>query len=154
MSEIETKEQQHESLTTISSSFHRAHKPCRNIALHGYCKYEGQGCEFNHDLARNQLAMMTSSYNYSEILPHSMEQLSVTPTPFSYYIPRAQLPELQYHLYMMPIPSTHKKKSNERWLHDFFIATDLREFLFKKQETMLLQPDPDGKSYDGKREKE
>ncbi|CDR41573.1 CYFA0S07e03708g1_1 [Cyberlindnera fabianii] len=23
--------------------------PCRNITIHGFCKYEGQGCSFNHD---------------------------------------------------------------------------------------------------------
>ncbi|KAL7334784.1 PAB-dependent poly(A)-specific ribonuclease subunit 3, variant 2 [Mucor circinelloides] len=22
---------------------------CRNVIIHGYCKYEGKGCEFNHD---------------------------------------------------------------------------------------------------------
>ncbi|KAF6008742.1 hypothetical protein HII12_003970 [Brettanomyces bruxellensis] len=28
--------------------------PCRNIQIHGYCKYENKGCSFNHDLARKQ----------------------------------------------------------------------------------------------------
>lgn len=22
---------------------------CRNVIIHGFCKYEGKGCEFNHD---------------------------------------------------------------------------------------------------------
>mmetsp|Transcript_23050 Transcript_23050/g.57729 ORF Transcript_23050/g.57729 Transcript_23050/m.57729 type:complete len:832 (-) Transcript_23050:130-2625(-) len=25
-------------------------RPCRNIAIHGFCKFAGKGCEFNHDL--------------------------------------------------------------------------------------------------------
>lgn len=25
-------------------------RTCRNIIIHGYCKYEGKGCEFNHDI--------------------------------------------------------------------------------------------------------
>ncbi|PKC03691.1 hypothetical protein RhiirA5_363012 [Rhizophagus irregularis] len=25
-------------------------RTCRNLIIHGYCKYEGKGCEFNHDL--------------------------------------------------------------------------------------------------------
>ncbi|KAK9701551.1 PAB-dependent poly(A)-specific ribonuclease subunit 3 [Basidiobolus ranarum] len=25
-------------------------RTCRNVIIHGYCKYDGKGCEFNHDL--------------------------------------------------------------------------------------------------------
>ncbi|KAF9205090.1 PAB-dependent poly(A)-specific ribonuclease subunit 3 [Podila verticillata] len=25
-------------------------RTCRNIVIHGFCKYEGKGCEFNHDI--------------------------------------------------------------------------------------------------------
>lgn len=26
--------------------------PCRNIVIHGYCKYMDKGCAFNHDSVR------------------------------------------------------------------------------------------------------
>ena len=26
-------------------------RTCRNVIIHGYCKYEHSGCEFNHDLS-------------------------------------------------------------------------------------------------------
>ncbi|CAG8482290.1 13344_t:CDS:10 [Funneliformis caledonium] len=28
-------------------------RTCRNLIIHGYCKYEGKGCEFNHDLGKS-----------------------------------------------------------------------------------------------------
>ncbi|KAF8939857.1 PAB-dependent poly(A)-specific ribonuclease subunit 3 [Dissophora ornata] len=27
-------------------------RTCRNIVIHGFCKYEGKGCEFNHDVGK------------------------------------------------------------------------------------------------------
>jgi len=29
-------------------------RTCRNVIIHGYCKYEHSGCEFNHDLSTNR----------------------------------------------------------------------------------------------------
>lgn len=34
---------------------------CRNVIIHGYCKYEGKGCEFNHD--SNKPSPQTSPEN-------------------------------------------------------------------------------------------
>ncbi|KAF0440403.1 pab-dependent polya-specific ribonuclease subunit pan3 [Gigaspora margarita] len=28
-------------------------RTCRNLIIHGYCKYEGKGCKFNHDLNKS-----------------------------------------------------------------------------------------------------
>lgn len=28
----------------------KSQRPCRNLALYGYCKFQGKGCEFNHDV--------------------------------------------------------------------------------------------------------
>jgi len=45
---------------TTSSSLPRTPKTsnknrtCRNVIIHGYCKYEHSGCEFNHDLSTNR----------------------------------------------------------------------------------------------------
>jgi len=45
---------------TNSSSLPRTPKSsnknrtCRNVIIHGYCKYEHSGCEFNHDLSINR----------------------------------------------------------------------------------------------------
>ena len=33
-------------------------KPCRNISIHGFCKFQGKGCEYNHDLVRRFTALM------------------------------------------------------------------------------------------------
>ncbi|KAI8983559.1 hypothetical protein BDB01DRAFT_791254 [Pilobolus umbonatus] len=35
-----------------------AKRLCRNVIIHGYCKYEGKGCEFNHD--NNKFSPQTS----------------------------------------------------------------------------------------------
>ncbi|KAF9168571.1 PAB-dependent poly(A)-specific ribonuclease subunit 3 [Actinomortierella ambigua] len=35
---------------TLSNS--NKSRTCRNIVIHGYCKYEGKGCEFNHDVSK------------------------------------------------------------------------------------------------------
>jgi len=48
------------STPTNSSSLPRTPKSgnknrtCRNVIIHGYCKYEHSGCEFNHDLSTNR----------------------------------------------------------------------------------------------------
>lgn len=28
---------------------------CRNVVIHGYCRYENKGCEYNHDTVRSSL---------------------------------------------------------------------------------------------------
>ncbi|CAG8632699.1 1722_t:CDS:2, partial [Racocetra persica] len=28
-------------------------RTCRNLIIHGYCKYEGKGCKFNHDINKS-----------------------------------------------------------------------------------------------------
>ncbi|KAF9204526.1 PAB-dependent poly(A)-specific ribonuclease subunit 3 [Haplosporangium sp. Z 27] len=39
-------------------------RTCRNIVIHGFCKYEGKGCEFNHDVSKP--AASTSSPEISK----------------------------------------------------------------------------------------
>jgi hypothetical protein len=142
-----------------------SNRPCRNIALHGYCKYEGKGCKFSHDVAEKPVVVpssMTFTGQPSEkqtahhpiiqqpteeertIRDFSHLQMADHNMGLSYYVPRSKLPELQYHLYMMPL-SHHKKETHERDIRDFFISESLREELLKKLETMMFQPDPNGK---------
>lgn len=33
-------------------------KPCRNISIHGFCKFQGKGCEYNHDIVRRFTVLM------------------------------------------------------------------------------------------------
>ncbi|KAF9429611.1 PAB-dependent poly(A)-specific ribonuclease subunit 3 [Podila epigama] len=35
-------------------------RTCRNIVIHGFCKYEGKGCEFNHDVNKPAAASTSS----------------------------------------------------------------------------------------------
>ncbi|GJJ68070.1 PAB-dependent poly(A)-specific ribonuclease subunit 3 [Entomortierella parvispora] len=34
----------------VSLTNSNKNRTCRNIVIHGFCKYEGKGCEFNHDV--------------------------------------------------------------------------------------------------------
>ncbi|KAF9356856.1 PAB-dependent poly(A)-specific ribonuclease subunit 3 [Mortierella sp. AD094] len=43
-------------------------RTCRNIVIHGFCKYEGKGCEFNHDVGKP--AASTSSPEISKAKLH------------------------------------------------------------------------------------
>ncbi|KAI8813107.1 hypothetical protein BJ742DRAFT_521287 [Cladochytrium replicatum] len=37
---------------TPPRSANAKNRTCRNIIIHGYCKYEGKGCEYNHDAGK------------------------------------------------------------------------------------------------------
>ncbi|KAK9761988.1 PAB-dependent poly(A)-specific ribonuclease subunit 3, variant 2 [Basidiobolus ranarum] len=50
-------------------------RTCRNVIIHGYCKYEGKGCEFNHDLNSNVPSPVTS--------PESKSKLRITSPAFN-----------------------------------------------------------------------
>lgn len=40
--------------------------PCKNITIYGYCKYENEGCIFNHDNSNLSVQRVTSSTNILE----------------------------------------------------------------------------------------
>ncbi|GAA5800597.1 hypothetical protein EDC94DRAFT_604256 [Helicostylum pulchrum] len=42
---------------------------CRNVIIHGYCKYEGKGCEFNHDT--NKASPQASPENLGKLRAQS-----------------------------------------------------------------------------------
>eukprot|EP01098_Paradermamoeba_levis_P009066 TRINITY_DN3758_c0_g1_i4.p1 TRINITY_DN3758_c0_g1~~TRINITY_DN3758_c0_g1_i4.p1 ORF type:complete len:187 (+),score=39.90 TRINITY_DN3758_c0_g1_i4:263-823(+) len=47
--------------TPTTSVITKSQRPCRNIALHGYCKFAGKGCEYNHDLPRDETRLLDAS---------------------------------------------------------------------------------------------
>ncbi|CAO3565111.1 unnamed protein product [Mortierella alpina] len=43
---------QNSSAKPVSLTNSNKARTCRNIVIHGFCKYEGKGCEFNHDVGK------------------------------------------------------------------------------------------------------
>lgn|SRR3990167_1557432 len=35
---------------TLSDTYTKNLRRCRNLLIHGYCKFQDKGCEFNHDI--------------------------------------------------------------------------------------------------------
>lgn len=89
----------------------KSQRPCRNLALHGYCKYEGKGCEYNHDRKddletinsqQQQLNAFSSYENYPTVYKSSeVEKLTHESTHF-------------------PMISSYDNYSNPI-LHDYYI---------------------------------
>ncbi|CAB4385204.1 unnamed protein product [Rhizophagus irregularis] len=46
-------------------------RTCRNLIIHGYCKYEGKGCEFNHDLGKSTSPPNSPETNKSKLSVNS-----------------------------------------------------------------------------------
>ncbi|KAI9492444.1 hypothetical protein BDB00DRAFT_828120 [Zychaea mexicana] len=40
-----------------------AKRLCRNVIIHGFCKYEGKGCEFNHESSNNSATAAAAAAN-------------------------------------------------------------------------------------------
>eukprot|EP01102_Stenamoeba_stenopodia_P005770 TRINITY_DN1649_c0_g4_i1.p1 TRINITY_DN1649_c0_g4~~TRINITY_DN1649_c0_g4_i1.p1 ORF type:complete len:791 (-),score=129.88 TRINITY_DN1649_c0_g4_i1:161-2533(-) len=51
-------------------------RPCRNVAIHGFCKFAGKGCEYNHELTAEEKSEMAESI--ASISPTQMG-LSISP---------------------------------------------------------------------------
>ncbi|CAG8558510.1 17127_t:CDS:10 [Acaulospora morrowiae] len=47
-----TSEDTPKNLSAKNSTLNSKTRTCRNLIIHGYCKYEGKGCEFNHDMGK------------------------------------------------------------------------------------------------------
>ncbi|ORX51326.1 hypothetical protein DM01DRAFT_1347129 [Hesseltinella vesiculosa] len=50
-----------------------AKRLCRNVIIHGFCKYEGKGCEFNHDSKTNG---RQDIYPHTKVFAHKSEYLA------------------------------------------------------------------------------
>ncbi|KAI8329373.1 kinase-like domain-containing protein [Choanephora cucurbitarum] len=79
----ETAEQQPKkvSIKPVSKGNGNAKRLCRNVIIHGYCKYEGKGCEFNHDSNKPtspQTSPDSSSRNKLRFTPNLQAVSSVT----------------------------------------------------------------------------
>ncbi|KAG0365280.1 PAB-dependent poly(A)-specific ribonuclease subunit 3 [Gamsiella multidivaricata] len=42
-------------------------RTCRNIVIHGYCKFEGKGCEFNHDVGKSAASMSSPEISKAKL---------------------------------------------------------------------------------------
>eukprot|EP00164_Ancoracysta_twista_P005483 GFYU01007519.1.p1 GENE.GFYU01007519.1~~GFYU01007519.1.p1 ORF type:complete len:722 (-),score=117.90 GFYU01007519.1:43-2208(-) len=59
----------------------KSQRPCRNIAIHGYCKNEGKGCEFNHTPPprENTAPVGPGPASLAIVDPESNEKLTFSP---------------------------------------------------------------------------
>ncbi|KAI8886487.1 hypothetical protein K501DRAFT_244202 [Backusella circina FSU 941] len=61
---------------------------CRNVIIHGFCKYEGQGCEFNHEM--NKPSPQTSPEN-TKLRAQSPTSVSADSINAPEFVPRSTI---------------------------------------------------------------
>ncbi|KAL9556605.1 hypothetical protein PS6_002260 [Mucor atramentarius] len=51
---------------TSSSSSSSSKRTCRNVIIHGFCKFQDKGCEFNHDTEKTIVLPQQLAVNHSK----------------------------------------------------------------------------------------